>query len=231
MRVVFYCGKCGKKLITTDEHKGKIAKCTGCGAKVPIPTSNLDKPQIRLFCPGCNSKMRAWTDEAGEEMRCPKCGRIFELPFIEEEPEPERKPAARKINAASKPRSVEELRKLAEEARGDTRAIEVAVAPQERVKRPKKRAAAPVKPSVAPLREKPTGGKKKEEEPVLSSELEDAIKKINFDAWKEEITKDEDEEEEEIIEGGGSHAGIIIGFIVALLAVVGALVYFFVLRK
>jgi len=100
MQITIYCGKCGKKLKVDRSKAGKETTCLQCKAKLPVPSSDLDKPQIRLYCYGCGARVRAMLEEAGGDMRCPKCKQVIPLPMIDDElvkvakkgPEREKKP-------------------------------------------------------------------------------------------------------------------------------------------
>jgi len=80
--MIVYCGNCGNRIIRENSAAGRVALCPSCENRVPLPTSNLDKPQIRMLCKGCGGRLRAWVNQAGTTMRCPKCGTRFTLPVI-----------------------------------------------------------------------------------------------------------------------------------------------------
>ena len=83
--IVIYCGECGVKMRLDVATAGKKIRCKQCKATLPVPSSHLDRPQMRLFCPKCRGRVRAWTEQAGETLQCPKCKGEIELPELEAE--------------------------------------------------------------------------------------------------------------------------------------------------
>lgn len=85
MVLTIYCGTCGARFQTSAKNAGKIGRCGSCKTRIPIQSSHLDRPQIRLFCPRCHDKLRAWPDQGGGQMHCNKCRQEIRLPLLEEE--------------------------------------------------------------------------------------------------------------------------------------------------
>ncbi|MEW6358938.1 MAG: tetratricopeptide repeat protein [Planctomycetota bacterium] len=85
MALVVYCGVCGARFSTSESNAGKVGKCGSCKTRLPIQRSSLDRPQIRLFCPQCHDKLRAWPEQGGQQMHCNKCHHEIRLPLLEEE--------------------------------------------------------------------------------------------------------------------------------------------------
>jgi len=248
MAIKVYCGRCGKALVAKDELAGKVVNCPKCRSKVPIPTSDLDKPQIRLLCSGCGSKMKAMPEQADEDMQCPKCNRLIHLPTIEKEPpggrakvrapRPPRREAV-SAKAGTKPKkgglTVEELERMAEKAKGDTKAVELPPsgpsAPEEREEPAP--AGAPAEREAKPSR---AGGEALDELAAAASdgppdvaeeldeEVDEAIEKIDFDTYQKAR---EEEELEEVV--GGKSKALLIGIVAGIL-VLALIFLMFVLR-
>ena len=85
MPLTVYCGICGARFETSESNAGKVGKCGSCKTRLPIQRSGADRPQIRLFCPQCHDKLRAWPEQAGEQMHCSKCHQEIRLPLLEED--------------------------------------------------------------------------------------------------------------------------------------------------
>ncbi|MEW6358357.1 MAG: hypothetical protein AB1696_18635 [Planctomycetota bacterium] len=80
--MTIYCGECGAGFRVDAALAGKQFRCPNCKARLPLPSSFSERPQIRLFCPNCGAKVRAWAEQGGEDMNCPKCGEEIHLPKI-----------------------------------------------------------------------------------------------------------------------------------------------------
>lgn len=85
MVLTVYCGTCGARFQTDPANAGKVGRCGSCKTRLPIQSSNLERPQIRLFCSRCHNKLRAWPEQGGQQMHCNKCGQEIRLPLLEEE--------------------------------------------------------------------------------------------------------------------------------------------------
>ena len=80
--ITVYCGKCGEKLSVKAVDAGGVMRCTKCRVRIPIPSSNLDRPQIHVFCPKCGARLRGWPEEAGKQVECRRCKKTISLPEI-----------------------------------------------------------------------------------------------------------------------------------------------------
>ena len=68
-----YCGLCGTpREVYEDDLKRKL-RCDLCRARLPVPRRMPTSPQIRLFCPECDSRLKTPVDRSGKKFRCPFC--------------------------------------------------------------------------------------------------------------------------------------------------------------
>lgn len=241
MAIKVYCGRCGKALVGKRELAGKIVVCTKCTSKVPMPTSDLDKPQIRLLCSGCGSKMKAMPNQADEDMQCPKCNRLIHLPVIEKDkpggraetrgPRKAEKTPPPSEKATAKPRraglTVEDLERMATEASGDTKEVELPPSGPSAPASPGEREQPePSPPRIAADREpEPAPGAldeisaaasaKPADADALGAEVDEAIEKIDFDAYKQTVERGEDGEA-----AAGNSKAMLIGIVAGVLVLI-----------
>ncbi|NOZ24224.1 MAG: prepilin peptidase [Planctomycetes bacterium] len=170
--ITIYCGKCGEELKVKAVDAGGVMRCTKCRVRIPIPSTNLDRPQIRVFCPKCGARLRGWPNEAGKQVECRRCKKIISLPHIKE-------PGAegRTSREARKKDRGKTVYSFTDEEDGKIEKEEVKIEPV------KKRRAADVPVLSFSDDDVDVGGKKTKESKPMDKEDEDEEEMISFDEF------------------------------------------------
>ena len=87
----FRCARCGQKVIVRDEFAGKQGKCPNCKSLLTIPEAPAAPPAptaapgslVKFFCFRCGQRISARQELGGRKIKCPHCGVVTEVPYLE----------------------------------------------------------------------------------------------------------------------------------------------------